>query len=78
MSEQPEITEVVRGWIEKAENDLRNAEYVLQMEQGCPTDTVCFHCHQCAEKYLKALLVSCENGPPGPRCGPQSALRLTM
>ena len=58
MSEQPEITEVVRGWIEKAENDLRNAEYVLQMEQGCPTDTVCFHCQQCAEKYLKALLLS--------------------
>lgn len=28
------------------------------MEHDCPTDTVCFHCQQCAEKYLKALLVS--------------------
>ena len=58
MNEQPEITSVVRGWVEKAEHDLRNAEYVLSMEHDCPTDTVCFHCQQCAEKYLKALLLS--------------------
>ena len=58
MNERPEITAIVRGWVEKAENDLRNAEYVLSMEHDCPTDTVCFHCQQCAEKYLKALLVS--------------------
>ncbi len=59
MNGQPEITAVVRGWVEKAENDLRTAEYVLGMEEDCPTDAVCFHCQQCAEKYLKALLVSC-------------------
>ena len=58
MNELPELTAIVRGWVEKAENDLRNAEYVLGMEHDCPTDTVCFHCQQCAEKYLKALLVS--------------------
>jgi HEPN domain-containing protein len=27
------------------------------MGAECPTDTVCFHAQQCAEKYLKALLV---------------------
>ena len=57
MNEPPEITAVVRGWVEKAENDLRNSEYIIMMEHDCPTDTVCFHSQQCAEKYLKALLV---------------------
>jgi len=57
MNGQPEINAIARGWIQKAENDLRTAEYVLGMEENCPTDAVCFHCQQCAEKYLKALLV---------------------
>jgi len=30
---------------------------VLKLAAECPTDTVCFHAQQCAEKYLKALLV---------------------
>ncbi len=57
MSARPEIIAEVGRWIEKAEHDLRNAEYVLTMEDDCPFDTVCFHCQQCAEKYLKGLLV---------------------
>jgi len=57
MSESPDIRLEVRRWCEKAEHDLRNAEYVLTLGKGCPTDTVCFHCQQCAEKYLKALLL---------------------
>ena len=28
------------------------------MKENCPFDTVCFHAQQCAEKCLKALLVS--------------------
>lgn len=58
MSGQPELVAEVRRWVEKAEHDLRNAEYVLTLGEDCPTDTVCFHCQQCAEKYLKAILVS--------------------
>ncbi len=27
------------------------------MEQNCPFDTVAYHCQQCAEMYLKALLI---------------------
>lgn len=57
MSERRDLVERVRGWIEKAEHDLRNAEYVITLEEDCPFDTVCFHCQQCAEKYLKALLI---------------------
>ncbi|HLB80061.1 MAG TPA: HEPN domain-containing protein [Dongiaceae bacterium] len=48
---------VVQEWAEKAENDLKNAAHTLKMGSDCPTDTVCFHAQQCAEKYVKALLV---------------------
>ena len=57
MSERPEPRAAVRLWVEKAEHDLRNAEYVLTLAERRPFDTVCFHCQQCAEKYLKALLI---------------------
>lgn len=50
------ISEVVCGWVGKAENDLKTAAYTLRMKAGCPTDTVCFHAQQCVEKYLKGLL----------------------
>ena len=58
MNERPDIMIEIRQWVAKAESDLRTAEYVLTMEKDCPTDAVCFHCQQCAEKYLKALLLS--------------------
>ncbi|MBI3794986.1 MAG: HEPN domain-containing protein [Nitrospinae bacterium] len=48
---------VVREWISKAENDFLNATHTLKLGEKCPTDTVCFHAQQCAEKYIKALLV---------------------
>ncbi len=46
---------VARGWFKKAENDLINAENTIKMEFP-PTDTICFHAQQCAEKYLKGFL----------------------
>ena len=49
--------EVAKQWVEKAEEDFRNAEYTLTMPKHCPYSTVCFHCQQCVEKYIKALLV---------------------
>jgi len=48
---------IVSEWVEKAENDLRNAAHTLRLRKNCPTDTVCFHAQQCVEKYIKALLV---------------------
>lgn len=56
MSEPPERRRIVEKWVERAEEDLITAEYVLQMEEHCPFTTVCFHAQQCAEKYLKAYL----------------------
>lgn len=46
---------VVKAWFKKAENDLINAENTIKMESP-PTDTICFHAQQCAEKYLKGFL----------------------
>ncbi len=57
MSADPETLHVIRQWVEKAENDFKNATHTLKLGSECPTDTVCFHAQQCVEKYLKALLV---------------------
>ena len=57
MTEPHELLELVRRWVQKAENDLRNAEHTIDLRDDCPYDTVCFHSQQCAEKYLKSLLV---------------------
>ncbi|MFZ3169581.1 MAG: HEPN domain-containing protein [Candidatus Methanoperedens sp.] len=53
----PDKTKWVNEWKQKAENDLRTAEIVLSSEEP-PTDTICFHAQQCAEKYLKSYLTS--------------------
>ena len=42
-------------WFQKAENDLLNVENNLKAELYA-SDTVCFHCQQAAEKYLKGFL----------------------
>jgi len=42
-------------WILKGQNDLETAEILLR-EKG-PTDTLCFHCQQAVEKFLKAYAV---------------------
>ena len=51
------VITVIREWLSKADNDLKNAVHTLTMGKECPTDTVCFHAQQCVEKYIKALLV---------------------
>ena len=58
MSARPEVIEVLRQWVRKAEHDLEAANRIMAIEEGCPFDTVCFHCQQAAEKYLKCLLTS--------------------
>jgi HEPN domain-containing protein len=55
----PKTVEVVARWVEKAEHDLLTAEHTMTLPPDrCPYDTVAFHAQQCAEKYLKALLVA--------------------
>ena len=47
--------QLAREWIEKAERDLLTAETMLTVAPP-PTDLVCFHYQQAAEKYLKGFL----------------------
>ena len=57
MSGRPELLKQVARWTEKAEHDFLAAEHTLKIADQGLTDVVCFHCQQCAEKYLKALLL---------------------
>jgi HEPN domain-containing protein len=54
---------VIPQWIKKASRDLYTARTMLEVDD-VPTDIVCFHCQQCAEKSLKAFLVSVGQDPP--------------
>jgi HEPN domain-containing protein len=47
--------ELAQGWFRKAENDLLSARNNLAAKI-VPTDAVCFHCQQAAEKFLKGFL----------------------
>lgn len=42
-------------WIAKAEEDYSVATGLLRRRK-IPADSICFHCQQAAEKYLKAVL----------------------
>jgi HEPN domain-containing protein len=56
--------EFVMPWVQKAENDFSSAQYLAQNMRPVPTEIVCFHCQQAAEKYLKAFLVHNDQEPP--------------
>jgi HEPN domain-containing protein len=44
-------------WVAKAEADLATARREVAVDESPNYDAVCFHSQQCAEKYLKAILV---------------------
>ncbi len=50
------MREIAKEWIFKAEGDYRSAEILLYQVEIPEIDTACFHCQQCAEKYMKAFL----------------------
>jgi len=56
MNRDETIKDLVNKWVKKAEDDLLTAGRELSFEDPI-TQTVCFHCQQAAEKYLKAFLV---------------------
>jgi HEPN domain-containing protein len=43
-------------WVKKAEEDFLAAIDLSRRRKRLLHNTVCFHCQQCAEKYLKARL----------------------
>ena len=44
-------------WFVKAENDLKAGQGILYYYEDPPTDTICYHAHQVAEKALKGFLI---------------------
>ena len=46
-----------KRWVEFAENDY-NAVVLLQNQNKPLVEIICFHCQQCAEKYLKAYTIN--------------------
>ena len=50
------IKNLIDSWILIAEKDLLSAKHELSFSDVV-TGTVCFHCQQVAEKYIKAYLV---------------------
>jgi HEPN domain-containing protein len=50
------MREITEEWVFKAEDDYRSAEALLYLAEPPIVETACFHCQQCAEKYVKAFL----------------------
>src|SRR5215470_4491137 len=48
--------EILQQWLDKANDDLRSAEYLSTMHHPTPDEIICYHCQQSAEKYLKAFI----------------------
>ncbi|MBI1926620.1 HEPN domain-containing protein [Candidatus Poribacteria bacterium] len=49
---------LVDEWVEKAEADYQAAVDLNRRRKVPLPDVVCYHCQQCAEKYLKAYLIA--------------------
>ena len=48
--------ELIQSWLSKAQKDLLAAEHELSF-QDAVTESICFHCQQAVEKFLKAYLL---------------------
>lgn len=51
-------SKLVAEWVTKAEEDFLTVEVLARQRKKRIHNSICFHAQQCAEKYLKALLVS--------------------
>lgn len=51
------MNDLTREWVDKAEGDFATAQRELRARRQPNFDAACFHAQQCAEKYLKALLL---------------------
>jgi len=50
------MNELTREWVDKAEADFYSVDLLLHAGEYPLSEPACFHCQQCAEKYLKACL----------------------
>ncbi len=55
---EAEIRRKVIQWLNYADEDIQLAQHALTLSTGVPYRLVAYHAQQCAEKSLKAYLVS--------------------
>jgi HEPN domain-containing protein len=58
------VSETVKEWMAKAEGDFTVASREMRARKSPNYDAVCFHCQQCIEKPMKALLIHHGIAPP--------------
>src|SRR4051812_33402774 len=58
------MNKTVREWVAKAQDDFQSAGVLLRVRKSRPNDAICFHCQQCAEKLMKAVLIAGKVIPP--------------
>jgi HEPN domain-containing protein len=51
------MNEIVIEWISKAEEDWRVASREIEVIRNPSFGAVCYHAQQCAEKFIKAMLI---------------------
>jgi len=51
---------ITAEWVAKAEADFATVQRESRVRKKPNYDGICFHCQQCAEKYLKARLCEAE------------------
>jgi len=61
----PMPSNTVEGWIRYANNDINTAVFMMNAARNPrPYEIILHHCHQCAEKMLKAFLLHNAGGYP--------------
>jgi HEPN domain-containing protein len=58
------MNDTVKEWVVKAEQDYQTAYREAQVTNNPNNDAVCFHCQQCIEKLMKAVLIRDGAMPP--------------
>lgn len=49
--------ELIEEWFKKGEKDLLTATHELSFGKDAVTESVCFHCQQAVEKFIKGYMV---------------------
>jgi HEPN domain-containing protein len=57
------MNDIIREWILKAEEDWRVANREFEVDIEPAFSIVCYHLQQCAEKYMKAIILSHNQRP---------------
>lgn len=49
--------ELIKEWLKKGDKDLLTVRHELSFDQKAVTESICFHCQQAVEKFLKAYMI---------------------